>query len=147
MEIGTAKPWQRKVLLWIFAHSIVESESREGRAAAVRWKWSSSYLRVTDADYQRALTKDSALQKALQQPAVLRRTGSQPDDGRVGEQASHGFRLAGHAYLPPKGLKYSYIAKHDRDGRVIQGWSRGGTAEDALKDLVSRAGLERSHTN
>ena len=35
----------------------------------------------------------------------------------------------------------------DRDGRVIQGWSRGGTAEDALNDLVSRAGLEQSHNN
>ena len=33
------------------------------------------------------------------------------------------------------------------DGRVIQGWSRGGTAEDALNDLVSRAGLEQSHYN
>ncbi|MBO51533.1 MAG: hypothetical protein CMJ69_12205 [Planctomycetaceae bacterium] len=89
MEIGTAKPWQRKVLLWIFAHSIVESESREGRAAAVRWKWSSSYLRVTDADYQRALTKDSALQKALQQPAVLPRTGSQPEMGNPDKPADY----------------------------------------------------------
>ena len=67
--------------------------------------------------------------------------------GRVRELGSRGFRVAGHAYLTPKGFKYSYIAKHDRDGRVIQGWSRGGTAEDALNDLVSRAGLERSHTN
>ncbi len=39
----------------------------------------SNYLRVTDADYERALTKDSALQNALQQPAVLPRTGSQPE--------------------------------------------------------------------
>ena len=37
----------------------------------------SNYLRVTDADYERALTQDSALQNALQQPAVLPRTGSQ----------------------------------------------------------------------
>ena len=69
------------------------------------------------------------------------------NDGRVRELTGRGFRLAGHAYLTPKGLKYSYIAKHDRDGRVIQGWSRGGTAEDALNDLVSRAGLEQSHNN
>ena len=54
---------QPKVLLWSFAHSIVESEGREGRAAAVRWKRSANYLRVTDADYQRAWTRDTALQQ------------------------------------------------------------------------------------
>jgi len=69
------------------------------------------------------------------------------NDTRICELASRGFRLAGHAYLTPKGLKFSYVAKHDGDGRVIQGWSRGGTAEDALNDLVSRAGLEQSHNN
>ena len=47
----------------------------------------SNYLRVTDADYQRALTKDSALQKALQHPAVLPRTGSQPEMGNPGKPA------------------------------------------------------------
>ena len=47
----------------------------------------SNYLRVTDADYQRALTKDSALQKALQQPAVLPRTGSQPEMANPGKPA------------------------------------------------------------
>jgi integrase len=38
----------------------------------------SNYLRVTDADYERALTKDSALQNALQQPAAGGRKASQP---------------------------------------------------------------------
>ncbi|MDP7275928.1 MAG: hypothetical protein QF363_10650, partial [Planctomycetaceae bacterium] len=38
----------------------------------------SNYLRVTDADYERALTKDSALQNALQQPAAGARKASQP---------------------------------------------------------------------
>ena len=42
---------------------------------------------MTDADYQRALTKDSALQKALQQPAVLPRTGSQPEMGNPDKPA------------------------------------------------------------
>ena len=50
-------------------------------------------------------------------------------------------------YLTPKGLKFSYVAKHEGDGRVVQGWSRGGTAEDALNDLATRAGLESSDSN
>ena len=33
--------------------------------------------------------------------------------GRVRELTSRGFRLAGHAYLTPKGLKFSYVAKHE----------------------------------
>ena len=69
------------------------------------------------------------------------------NDERVRELTSRGFRLAGHAYLTPKGLKFSYVAKHEGDGRVVQGWSRGGTAEDALNDLATRAGLEQSHAN
>mgnify|MGYP001072827601 FL=1 len=33
------------------------------------------------------------------------------NDGRVRELTSRGFRLAGHAYLTPKRLKFSYVAK------------------------------------
>ena len=49
----------------------------------------SNYLRVTDADYERALTNDSALQNALQQPAVLPRTGSQPEMANPGKPAEY----------------------------------------------------------
>ena len=69
------------------------------------------------------------------------------NDGRVRELTSRGFRLAGHAYLTPKGLKFTFVATHDHDGRIVQGWSRGGDAEDALNDLAARAGLEQSHNN
>ena len=47
----------------------------------------SNYLRVTDADYERALTKDSALQNALQQPAAGGRKASQPEMTNPGKPA------------------------------------------------------------
>ncbi len=38
------------------------------------------------------------------------------------------------------------MAKH-KDGSVVQGWSRGGTAADALRDLARRAGLAETDNN
>ena len=70
-----------------------------------------------------------------------------PLDPRIRQFTERGFRLAGHAYLKQGRLKFTFVATHDQDGRVIQGWSRGGDAEDALNDLSTRAGLEQSHNN
>lgn len=60
----------------------------------------------------------------------------------VRELLKRGFRLAAHAYLRGEDdvAKVTFVAKH-RDGSVVQGWSRGGTAADALSDLARRAGL------
>ena len=70
-----------------------------------------------------------------------------PLDPRIRQFTERGFRLAGHAYPKQGRLKFTFVATHDHDGRVIQGWSRGGDAEDALNDLSTRAGLESSGNN
>jgi hypothetical protein len=50
-----------------------------------------------------------------------------------------GYKLAAHAYLQPSGkVNYTFVAKHTDTGQVVQGWSGGGTAEDAFADLRRR---------
>jgi len=63
-----------------------------------------------------------------------------PKDPRVQHFVEQGYRLAAHCYLAAGRLKFTFVAKHEADGRVVQGWSRGGTADDALNDLVKRGG-------
>ena len=53
------------------------------------------------------------------------------NDGRVRELTGRGFRLAGHAYLKQGRLKFTFVATHGQDGRVIQGWSLGGDSNFA----------------
>jgi hypothetical protein len=51
-----------------------------------------------------------------------------------------GYRIAAHAYLRPGGrVNYTVFAKHPSTGHVVQGWSRGGPAKEALADLERRA--------
>lgn len=63
-----------------------------------------------------------------------------PEDSTIRELRKRGYRLAGHAYLRDERVRFTFVAKH-QDGSVVQGWSRGGTAADALRDLARRAGL------
>jgi hypothetical protein len=47
-----------------------------------------------------------------------------------------------HTYLRPNGrVNYTFAVKHVKSGKVVQGWSAGGDATDALRDLARRAGL------
>jgi len=49
---------------------------------------------------------------------------------------------AAHAYLRPGGrVNYTLAAEHAATGKVVQGWSAGGDAKDALNDLARCAGL------
>ncbi len=57
--------------------------------------------------------------------------------------AQAGCTVAAHAYLRPGGrVNFTFVARHAETGRVIQGWSRGGSAVDALRKLGKRAGLD-----
>ena len=65
-----------------------------------------------------------------------------PDDPTIRALTELGYRIAAHAYLRPGGrVNYTFVAKHRGTGRVVQGWSKGGDATDALNDLVRRAEL------
>ena len=57
-----------------------------------------------------------------------------------------GYRISAHAYLTNGLLRYTFAAKHS-DGDILQGWSRGGSPDAALKDLAVRAGLGKSRHN
>jgi hypothetical protein len=64
-----------------------------------------------------------------------------PSDPRIQHFVERGYRLAGHAYLTNGRLKFTFVATNPGDGQIVQGWSRGGTADDALNDLVKRGGM------
>jgi hypothetical protein len=54
--------------------------------------------------------------------------------------ADLGYKVAVHGYLWPDGkIRVSYVAKHPESGAYFQGWNRGGTADDALRDLARNA--------
>jgi hypothetical protein len=62
-----------------------------------------------------------------------------PKNEAVQEIVDRGYKLAAHAYLQPSGnVNYTFVAKHRETGEVVQGWSGGGTAEDAFEDLQRR---------
>lgn len=57
-----------------------------------------------------------------------------------------GYLISAHAYLRDGLLRYTFAAKHP-DGDILQGWSRGGSPDAALKDLAVRAGLGKPRHN
>ena len=64
-----------------------------------------------------------------------------PNDPLIQKLTDRGYKIAAHAYLRPGGrVNYTFVAKHGKSGRVIQGWSAGGDATDAIRDLERRAG-------
>ncbi len=64
-----------------------------------------------------------------------------PEHALIKRLAADGYRIAGHAYFRDGRLRFAYAAKHPETGELIQGWSKGGTAADALNDLAEHAGL------
>ncbi len=69
-----------------------------------------------------------------------------PNHPTVRSLSQQGYSLAGHWYLQPDGtVRFSFAATNRITGARLQGWSRNGSAEDALRDLVRRAGLSQAN--
>jgi len=86
---------QRKVLLWIFAHSIVESEGHEGRSAAVRWK-RSARTRAQSACVSRTL-------KRLEDRGLVERLNDATDAAETVERKRRGTHRTTHVRLSGQG--------------------------------------------
>ena len=55
---------------------------------------------------------------------------------------AEGYRIALHAYLRDGKVKTTVAAKHPETGRLLQGWSKTGSKDEALLDLADRAALD-----
>ncbi len=67
-----------------------------------------------------------------------------PQNPTIQTLAQQGYKVAAHAYLRPGGrVNYSFVAKHQTTGRLIQGWSRGKDAAAALADLARHVGSDQ----
>ena len=86
---------QRKVLLWLFAHSIVESEGREGRPADVRWK-RSARTRAQSACVSRTL-------KRLEDRGLVERLNDATDAAETVERKRRGTHRTTHVRLSGQG--------------------------------------------
>ena len=63
------------------------------------------------------------------------RTLIDPTDSTIRALVQQGYRAA-HVYLRSGDrVNYTFVAKHGETGKVVQGWSGGGDAADALRDL------------
>ena len=63
----------------------------------------------------------------------------------VKQLVADGYRLAVHVYLRDGCIKTTVAAKHPKTGKLLQGWSRDGSLDGALRDLASRSDLMAVH--